>query len=49
MRDGRDKKAPPSTVFIAGVVEGVMGCGRLQLPLLQIFRWQLMLMQAANC
>ena len=37
MRDGRDVKVPrPSTVYIAGVVEGGMGCGRLQ-PLLTHF------------
>ena len=50
MSDGRDVKVPrPSTVCIAGVVEGGMGYGRLQPLLTQIFGWQLMLMQAANC
>ena len=50
MRDGRDKKVPlSSTVCIAWVVEDGMGCGRLQPLLPQIFGWQLMMMQAANC
>ena len=40
MRDGRDVMVPrPSTVCIAGVVEGRMGCGRLQPLLTQIFEW----------
>jgi len=50
MRGQRDVKVPrPSPVCIAGVVEGRMGCGRLQPLLTQIFGGQLVLMQSANC